>query len=153
MKKEKTRKIKNTQPDSRGLALTLRVPPTNLINIPAPLCKAEAVFKGQTLYIRVRKWVDKGLSAPAHATVRVRMNGNFLIPEHIREFLNIKPGDYLEVTILGRWGDRALIQETSQELVPFQAAIKDALVLGKDNVVFIEDNIGGREDELGGCHE
>jgi len=153
MKKEKPEKIEKKEPNPRGLALTLRVPPNGRVNIPAPLCKAEAVFKGQTLYIRVRKWVDKGLSAPAHATVRVRMNGNFLIPKHIREFLKIKPGDYLEVTILRRWGDRALIQETSQELVPFQAAIKDALVLGKDNVVFIEDNIGGREDELGGCHE
>jgi len=141
MKKEKTRKIKNTQPDSRGLALTLRVPPTNLINIPAPLCKAEAVFKGQTLYIRVRKWVDKGLSAPAHATVRVRMNGNFLIPEHIREFLNIKPGDYLEVTILRRWGDRALIQETSHDLVPFQTATVEA------------ENRGRENEEAEGCHE
>lgn len=150
MKKEKPEKIEKKEPNPRGLALTLRVPPNGRVNIPAPVCEAEAIHGGQILHMEIRKWVDKGLSAPARAAVRMRKDGTFLTPKHIRDFLKIKPGDYLEVTILRRWGDKALIQETSHDLIPFKATVKDAFVTGKD----IEDRVGGRENEQAeGCHE
>ncbi len=141
MKKEKPEKIEKKEPNPRGLALTLRVPPNGRVNIPAPVCEAEAIHGGQILHMEIRKWVDKGLSAPARAAVRMRKDGTFLTPKHIRDFLKIKPGDYLEVTILRRWGDKALIQETSHDLVPFQTATVEA------------ENRGRENEEAEGCHE